>query len=140
MSEFRTIAGYNRQEHRALTHTMEDYLEMICRYSEKNGFVRIQQLADLLHVKPSSVSKMAKQLLLQGYIDYEKYGFIRPTQKGREEGEYLLHRHKVLHEFLCMINGTQDELEQVEQMEHYFNRQTVENIERVMEEYRSHMK
>ena len=66
MSEYRTISGYTRQEANPLTHTMEDYLEMICRLSRETGFVRVHQLAETLHVKPSSVTKMAKQLQQQG--------------------------------------------------------------------------
>ena len=71
LSEYRTISGYTRQEANPLTHTMEDYLEMICRLSRETGFVRVHQLAETLHVKPSSVTKMAKQLQQQGLIEYQ---------------------------------------------------------------------
>ena len=133
MSEFRTIEGYKRQDQRTLSRTLEDYLEMICRLYHQQPVVRIQHIADLLHVQPSSVTKMAKQLHEKGYIEYEPYGYIVPTEKGIEQGEYLLYRHQVLHRFLRYINETEDELEQVELMEHFFDERTVRNIERLLE-------
>ena len=54
------------------------------------------------------------------------------TDKGHEAGRYLLHRHRVLHDFFCALNHTDCELEQVEKIEHFINRKTVENIERII--------
>lgn len=134
LSEYRTISGYTRQEANPLTHTMEDYLEMICRLSRETGFVRVHQLAETLHVKPSSVTKMAKQLQQQGLIEYQPYGYIRLTGEGAAEGEYLLYRHNVLLRFLRLVNGG-DNLEEAEQMEHFFSKKTVRNLERILDEY-----
>ena len=38
------------------------------------------------------------------------------TDKGYEEGRYLLHRHRVLQDFFCTLNHTEDELELVEKL------------------------
>jgi len=54
------------------------------------------------------------------------------TDKGHAQGRYLLHRHRVLQEFFCALNHTDSELEQVEKIEHYINRRTVENMERML--------
>lgn len=132
MGEYRTIKGYDSFAKRKLTRSMEDYLEMICRLSREEGFARVAQLSARLNVRASSASKMAEQLRDAGYLEYEKYGYLRPTEMGWKEGEYLLHRHEVLHDFLCMVNGSTDELEQVEQIEHFFNRKTIENLERML--------
>lgn len=129
--EFRTLKGYHIKNNRLITEAMEDYLEMICRYSQKDGYARISHLAEQLNVKPSSTSKMAANLKELGLVDYEKYGVITVTEKGWELGNYLLYRHRVLHEFLCLLNGTTDELEQVEQIEHFFEEGTIRNLERL---------
>ena len=120
-----------------LTSSMEDYLEMICRILQKNEVVRIRELAENLHVKPSSASKMVNNLKEAGYIEFKKYGYIAITQKGLETGNYLLHRHRVLHDFLCLLNHTKDELEQVEKIEHFINKITIDNLERLTEWMRS---
>ena len=136
-SGFYTLKGYSLNENEKLTSSMEDYLEMICRILQKNEVVRIRELAENLHVKPSSASKMVNNLKEAGYIEFKKYGYIAITQKGLETGNYLLHRHRVLHDFLCLLNHTKDELEQVEKIEHFINKITIANLERLTEWMRS---
>lgn len=130
--DFYTQKGYQLRNHTEMTGAMEDYLEMICRQSLSDGYVRINFLAGRLNVRPSSASKMVYQLRDLGYVAFEKYGLIQPTEKGWTLGRYLLYRHDVLHRFFCMVNGSEDELEQVEQVEHYLNEETVHNLETLM--------
>ena len=113
---------------------MEDYLEMICRQAGSEGYVRINFLAGLLNVRPSSASKMVYQLRDMGLVFFEKYGLIQPTEPGWELGRYLLHRHDVLHRFFCRLNHSDDQLEQVERVEHYMSRESVHNLERWLDE------
>lgn len=131
---FYTLKGYQLNETNKLTASMEDYLEMICRILINTDVVRINELAEKLHVKPSSASKMVSNLKEAGYIDFEKYGYIVATKKGIEIGRYLLHRHDVLHKFLCMLNNTDNELDQVEKIEHFLNKSTIKNLEKLTKE------
>lgn len=126
---FYTMKGYALCSPEELTSSMEDYLEMVCRMEAEGETIRVSTLAASLHVRPSSASKMLNNLREAGYIDFKKYGAILVTDKGHEEGGYLLHRHKVLHDFFCMLNHTDNELEQVEKIEHFINRRTVGNME-----------
>lgn len=125
---FYTLKGYAANKPGELTTAMEDYLEMICRLQAENMVVRLGELAKKLHVRPSSATKMIQQLKLVGCIQAEKYGYIVLTEKGREIGDYLLYRHDVLHRFLCALNHTKNELEQVEMIEHFINKATIENL------------
>ena len=129
---FYTMKGYERANVDELTSSMEDYLEMVCRMEAEGYPVRVSLLAANLHVRPSSASKMLDNLKAAGYIDFRKYGSIMVTDKGHEAGRYLLHRHRVLHDFFCALNHTDCELEQVEKIEHFINRKTVENMERII--------
>ena len=128
-SDFYTLKGYERTNHSHITSSMEDYLEMICRMRAQNETVRINTLAGLLNVRPSSASKMITNLKNAGLVDFQPYGYIQPTDKGNELGQYLLYRHHLLNEFLCLINHTDNELEQVEKIEHFINEKTLKNIE-----------
>ena len=134
--EYRTLKGYKLRDHREITDAMEDYLEMICRLLQGNEVVRISELAGSLHVKPPSASKMVNNLKDAGYIEFKKYGYIVVTEKGQEAGRYLLHRHKVLHDFLCLLNHSENELEQVEKIEHFIDKTTVDNLELLTEKMR----
>ena len=128
--EFRTLKGYTRASPRALTESMEDYIEMIARLSADDGDVRVTTLSSRLHVRPSSSSKMVDKLKALGLVNCEKYGQISLTAKGKEAGAYLLWRHGVLCRFFCRLNSSEDELNQVEQIEHFITPDTVRNMEK----------
>ena len=112
-----------------ISHTMEDYLEMIYRHAKDGRYIRVNQLATLLNVQPPSASKMAAKLKDSGMIKFESYGIIELTGRGEEIGAFLLRRHEVLNSLFCMINGSDSELELVEKIEHAFSAQTIRNIE-----------
>ena len=133
MSDFFTIRGYNRMEQGEISHTMEDYLEMIYRHVKNGKYIRVNQLASFLNVRPSSASKMATKLRESGTVKFEPYGVIELTAKGEEIGAELLHRHNVLNSLFCLINNSDNELELVEKIEHSFNARTIKNIELFLE-------
>lgn len=130
---FYTFKGYQLIDNALITSSMEDYLEMICRILKTKDYVRVNELASNLHVKPSSASKMVNNLKLHGLVTFEKYGYIVPSDKGKAIGEYLLYRHDVLNELLCLINQTENEVEQVEKIEHFFNKSTIDNIKNYLD-------
>lgn len=57
-SEFHTLKGYQLLKTGAITESMEDYLEMLCRHMRDHDYMRIHLLAQRLNVRPSSASKM----------------------------------------------------------------------------------
>ncbi len=133
-SDYHTLKGYEMAENCSITFAMEDYLEMICRLSDEIGSaVRIKQLADGLNVTPSAVSKMADNLRSLELINYERYGSITLTDKGRLLGHTLIARHRIINRFLCFINGTESELEETEKIEHYLSPRTISNIEKFLD-------
>ena len=129
-TDFYTQKGYQLKNRSHITGAMEDYLEMICREGKTEGYVRIGALAAKLNVRPSSASKMVYNLRTLGLVEFEKYGLIRPTEEGWQLGEYLLYRHRVLLRFFHLVDGGED-LELVEQVEHFLREGTVHNLERV---------
>ncbi|MCI8554681.1 MAG: metal-dependent transcriptional regulator [Clostridiales bacterium] len=133
-SGFHTLKGYRLQEGMEITESMEDYLEMLFRRMPDEGYMRVGTLAEQLNVRPSSASKMLGRLRALGLTRFEKYGLITLTDKGNEIGRYLLWRHEVLSRFFCWLNGTDEELRQVERVEHFMDRDTLENLDRLMKQ------
>ena len=133
---FYTMKGYFLLSDGKLTTAMEDYLEMIARLRQKGEAIRVAELSARLHVKASSVTKMVQQLAQAGLVHAPKYGEISLTEQGAALGDYLLRRHRILHEFLCLLNGSENELEQAEKIEHFLNEQTVRNLERLLQRLR----
>lgn len=136
-TEFYTFKGYELNNKTFLTNSMEDYLEMICRLIKNNDYVRINEIAEKLNVRPSSASKMVHNLKLLNMVEYEKYGYVKPTNKGLDYGKYLLYRHKILNEFLCYINNSENELEQVEKIEHFIDKRTIFNISKLLKKIKN---
>ena len=102
-----TFKGYQLNSDSNLTSSMEDYLEMITRLKQKQEVVRINELANMLHVKPSSASKMVAKLSHEGYLEYHKYGVILLTELGKQWGEYFIYRHQVLNNFALLTKELQ---------------------------------
>ena len=71
-SDFYTLKGYSIKSNDTITIAMEDYLEMIYRNTLENEFITIKNLAHLLNVKPSSVSKMCNKLNSLNLVDFQK--------------------------------------------------------------------
>ncbi|MDD2373615.1 MAG: transcriptional regulator MntR [Syntrophomonadaceae bacterium] len=128
--EFRTVRGYQikQQETKTITASMEDYLEMIYRLARDKGYTRIGDLATALNVQPPSASKMVQKLAEMGYLQFEKYGVIELSKKGREHGQYLLKRHETLERFLAIIGVKEQLLEETEKIEHYISQETIGKI------------
>lgn len=138
-SDFRTSRGYqiiSRREGR-LTSAMEDYLEMIYRScGGAGGYSRVGKLSELLHVKPSSASKMIFKLAEMGYVKYDRYEIIQLTGAGEKAGAYLLHRHKIIEEFLGVV-GSENILEETELVEHSLGPSTVGSLHALVEFFKS---
>ena len=130
-NEFHTVRGYQllRQDSRLLTSGLEDYLEMIYRNAEQQGYVRINMLADKLNVRASSATKMVQKLGGLGLIKYKKYGMIELTESGKKLGAYLLKRHRIIERFLTIIGITDDLLAETELIEHYISAETLAHLD-----------
>lgn len=115
------------QKEGQLTPAMEDYLEMAYRLCSENDYARVGQLAKLLNVKASSVSKMILKLSQLGYIKSDRYESIKLTESGTKLGRYLLKRHETIERFMTMLSSP-DVLEETELIEHSLGAETVTSL------------
>lgn len=134
--DFHTVKGYEmiNLNKNLLTPSMEDYLEMVYRCSLKNTYIRLNLIAQMLNVKDSSASKMMKKLGELSLINYEKYGLITLTDKGKELGEFLFKRHNIIEAFLENITQKSNSLLETELIEHVISTETVEDL-RIFNEF-----
>lgn len=124
---FYTFRGYQLLDKKknSMTPAMEDYLEMVYRNIEPNGFMRISALAELLNVKPSSSTKMVEKLDKLGYVIYQKPGIILLSEEGKILGKYLLQRHNIIEQFLNVICKSESNFIETELIEHHLSKKTV---------------
>lgn len=138
VEDFHTVRGYqllNQQDGR-LTPALEDYLEMVYRLCLQQNYARVGKISELLHVKPSSASKMITKLAGFGYVEYDRYEIILLTEKGRETGAYLLRRHDTVESFLKLL-GCSNVLEETELIEHSLSASTVLALSGLLDYFQS---
>lgn len=128
-SEFHTVRGYQllEQNRRFLTSAMEDYLEMIYRTMQIDGYARINVLSEQLNVSPPSATNMVQKLNQLGLINYKKYGVITLTPTGNEIGAFLLQRHTIIAQFLTNL-GVENVLNETELIEHNISNNTLQRM------------
>ena len=126
--EFFTFREYMTKDDNSLTASMQDYLEMIFRLSLASGYTRTHDLAAALNVQPPSTTKMMKRLAEVGLVNYERYGIITLSEKGKVIGKALLERHLLIEGFLRLLGVTANILEETEKIEHTISDHTLQCI------------
>ena len=126
--EFFTFREYMKKDDDLLTASMEDYLEMTYRLTKDSGFTRTHDLANALNVQPPSTTKMMKKLAKAGFVNYEKYGIITLSEKGKIMGKALLKRHQIIEEFLKLLGISEGILEETEKIEHTISINTLNRL------------
>ena len=125
-NNFQTFQKYLQGN--SLTIGEEDYLEMIYRLCLNEGHTRVSELANALHVKPPSASKMIRRLFQKNLIKHRDYGIIELTEEGNILGKQLYERHKSVEEFLRLLQVEENLLEETEKMEHTLSPETISRI------------
>ncbi len=101
-----------QKEEQQLTPVQENYLETIFRLETRDGAARASSIAEAAQVSRSTVTGALKALKNMGYVEYSPYSLIYLTEKGRDVGRTIAHRHFVflafLEKVLCLDPETAD--------------------------------
>jgi DtxR family Mn-dependent transcriptional regulator len=85
---------------------IEEYLEAIFRLLQNNDrYAKTGELAEVLNVKPASVTQMLQKLASKSYLKYEKNKGVRLTAKGRKLALDVLRRHRIAERLLVDLLG-----------------------------------
>lgn len=113
-----------------LTVANEDYLECMVRL-EQEGVqgegIRSVDIAQQLNVSKASVNKAVTVLKEQGLVEQSHYGKVVLTEPGRELGQAVWYRHRLLRTFLVQELGVEFERADAEacMMEHALSEDTM---------------
>ncbi len=115
---------------KAITPTMEDYLEAIDSLEKEKKVVRVKDIAKKMGVSMSTVTSMLKNLSKAGLVEYERYGYIELTENGKEIGREIGRRHRALKKFLEQVLGIDKEIAEIEacKMEHGISTSTLDRF------------
>jgi len=87
----------------SLSASLEDYLEAIFQICVENPVARVKEIAERLKVRAASVTGALQLLAEKGLINYEPYGHITLTSRGRKLAEEVVRRHEALTEFFTKV-------------------------------------
>ncbi|MGI8788031.1 MAG: metal-dependent transcriptional regulator [Pyrinomonadaceae bacterium] len=116
-----------------ITPIIEDYLKAIYTLEQREGQVRTVALAEILNVKPPTVTAMLKTLANFKFIKYEPYQAVELTEKGRLIALEIVRHHRLIELYLVEALGfSWDEVhEEAEVLEHFIS----EKLEAKIAEY-----
>lgn len=129
--------NFSAFEETDLSANMEDYIETIALLSKKSKVVRVKDIAKSLNIKMPSVSAALIKLRDKELIEYEKYGYVELTEKGKDIASKVYQKHSCISAFLnkvLQLNKVQAEDEAC-RLEHYLSSQTCSQIQKFMEFY-----
>ena len=120
---------------KALTASLEDYLEAIYHIIREKQAARVKEIAKRLKVNNSSVTGALKTLSKKGLLNYAPYDVITLTDKGEEAALDVIRRHEILKKFitdiLCIEGSAADDAACT--MEHAVTPEVLERIVRFVE-------
>ena len=110
-----------------MTASQEDYLKTIYILILHKNEARVTDIADYLQVSKASVNRALKSLKEIDLVDYEAYGEIKLTERGKEEATNVIKKHNVLKAFLIQILNVDSKTaeEEAKKMKHAISEDTV---------------
>jgi DtxR family Mn-dependent transcriptional regulator len=93
---------------RALTASLEDYLEAIFQIIAEKQAVRPKGIARRLKVSNASVTGALRSLAEKGLIDYTPYDVISLTPAGKDAARDVIRRHEVLRDFFVKVLAVEE--------------------------------
>lgn len=115
-----------------LSSSLEEYLEIICTMKEEKGQIKPLEISQELQVPLSRVIQAIQRLHYQKYLIYSPYKPLEITNKGKEMGQYLLARNKLIEEFLRFLGVEENFQSELEAMKQYLSVPSIETIEKFM--------
>ncbi|MBN1804963.1 MAG: metal-dependent transcriptional regulator [Sedimentisphaerales bacterium] len=88
-----------------LSASLEDYLEAIFNLSDNQGHAHCTDIAKILNVAKPSVTGALRTLKKKGLANYEPYGSVTLTNKGKKAAEKVAAKHSIIKSFFVNVLG-----------------------------------
>jgi DtxR family transcriptional regulator, Mn-dependent transcriptional regulator len=86
-----------------LSENIEEYLEVLYKYSSKKKYVSTTTISKMLGIAPGSVTQMLKKLESLGYINYIPYKGANLSDEGFKIAQKITRKHRILEKFLTDV-------------------------------------
>ncbi|MBT8764262.1 metal-dependent transcriptional regulator [Desulfohalobiaceae bacterium Ax17] len=113
-----------------LSPSLEDYLEIIFLLESTKSEARPKDIANRLGVQRASVTGALRSLAEKRLINYQPYSSVTLTPEGFRLAARIVHRHKVLTEFLEKFLGLPSDVAEANacRMEHHIDDEALERL------------
>jgi DtxR family transcriptional regulator, Mn-dependent transcriptional regulator len=120
-----------------LSYTEENYLKALLKITLDSNIdeVGTNELATVLLIKPATANNMLKKLKEKELVDYEKYGKITLTSKGKKNAMEVIRKHRLWETFLYeKLEFSWDEVHEVaEQLEHIHSQKLIDKLDKFLD-------
>ena len=93
-----------------ISKSMEEYLKTMYILRQKNGNIRVTDIADKMNCSKPSVNKAINNLKENGLINYELYGSIEFTEDGENLAKKILETYDIVFLFLKDVLNIEPEI------------------------------
>ena len=113
---------------------LEEYMELFYMLDQKGETIRTKTIANEIKTTKGNVSQALAKLKKDKLIEYAPYHDIKLTDKGREIGKKIKHKHEIAEEFLIKKLGVNPKQAHHEacKIEHALSCSTVNKLARFM--------
>lgn len=119
-----------------ITTSTQDYLKAIYTLCDRHGRAATNDLAEMLNIRPASVSNMLQKLAAgePALVEYRKHRGVTLTSAGQEAAIRVIRRHRLVETYLVEKLGySWDEVhEEAEQLEHVISAKLVARIDEAL--------
>ena len=92
-----------------ISKSMEEYIKTMYILKQKNGNIRVTDIAEKMNCSKASVNKAINNLKENGLVNYETYGTIEITEEGEELAQKILESYDIVFLFLKDVLGMEYE-------------------------------
>ncbi len=93
-----------------ISKSLEEYLKTMYILRQKNGNIRVTDIADKMNCSKPSVNKAINNLKENGLINYELYGSIEFTEDGENLAKKILETYDIIFLFLKDVLNIEPEI------------------------------
>ena len=91
-----------------ISKSLEEYLKTIYILKKQNENVRVTDIANKMNCTKPSVNKAIKNLKENEMVNYQSYGTIELTEKGKELAKKILEAYDIVYLFLKDVLNLED--------------------------------
>ena len=113
-----------------ISKSMEEYIKNMYILKQKNGNIRVTDIAEKMNCSKASVNKAINNLKENGLVNYESYGTIEITPEGEDLAQKILESYDIVFLFLKDVLGMDYEKaeEEAENMKTSMSDETINKL------------